>query len=45
MQAIEIGTQELVLSNKALQAPPRHCFACRGTLAPQASLGAPERER
>jgi hypothetical protein len=32
-------------ANKALQATPRHRFACRGTLAPEASLGAPERER
>ena len=31
--------------NQALQATPRHGFACRGTLARQASLGAPERER
>jgi hypothetical protein len=32
-------------SNHALQASPRHCFACRGSLAREASLGAPERER
>jgi hypothetical protein len=32
-------------ANHALQAPPRHCFACRGSLAREASLGAPERER
>lgn len=30
---------------QALQAPPRHCFACRGSLARGASLGAPERGR
>jgi hypothetical protein len=32
-------------SNNALQASPRHCFACRRTLAREASLGAPERDR
>ena len=31
--------------NKALQAPPGHCFACPGALARESSLGAPERER
>jgi|HubBroStandDraft_6_1064221.scaffolds.fasta_scaffold40910_3 hypothetical protein len=32
-------------SNKPLQAPPGHCFACPGTLARNSSLGAPERDR
>jgi hypothetical protein len=32
-------------SNKALQAPPGHRFACPGALAREASLGAHERKR